>query len=256
MKYIKYMLLIFLCVFSFYISDTLLLYVENSSPLMQTINDYTDYEEYAPVNAVVEGNTIIPGKKGRVVNKRESYLKMNDFGTFNDTFFVYDYIDPEVSLKDNLDKVIVGAQDKTKIALIVDTDKFDQYFYDNKIYYSRLITIDDHVEIYEYAEYINGNVDENDFYDLNYYFKRNKINNKICILGSSNIKACKDNKYFIIDPSLNLYHSNVSSIKSKLTGGNILYIHDDVTLSELKVIINEINYKRIDIIKLSELIKE
>lgn len=109
---------------------------------------------------------------------------------------------------------------------------------------------------HEYIEYINGNLDETNFYDLNYYLKRNKINNKICILGSSNIKACKANKYYIVDPSLNLYHSNVSSIKSKISGGNILYIHDDVLLSELKLIINEINYKRIDIIKLSDLIKE
>lgn len=140
MKYIKYTLLIFLCVFSFYISDTLLLYVENSSPLMQTINEYQNLDEYEPVNAIVDGNTIIPGKKGRVVNKRESYLKMNDFGTFNETFFVYDYIDPEVSLQDNLDKVIIGALDKTKIALVVDSDKFDDYLYDSKIYYSKLVS--------------------------------------------------------------------------------------------------------------------
>lgn len=256
MKYIKYMLLIFLCVFSFYVSDSLLLYVENSSPLMQSINEYQDLDEYEPVNALVDGNTIIPGKKGRVVNKRESYLKMNDFGTFNETFFVYDYIDPEVSLEDNLDKVIIGALDKTKISIIVDTDKYDDYFYDSKIYYSKLVSSNTQITENEYIEYINGNIDEDTFYDLNYYLKRSKVDNKICIIGSSNIKACKANKYYLIDPSINLYHSNVAAIKSKISGGNILYIHDDVTLSELKVIINEINYKRIDIIKLSDLIKE
>ena len=120
MKYFKYALVITLCVLSFYASDRLILYVENLSPLMKEIKMYEDTLYESPVNAIIEDNTIISGKNGRELNKRESYLKMNDFGSFNETFFVYDYIKPDISLKDNLDKIIIGNVDNSKIALIVD----------------------------------------------------------------------------------------------------------------------------------------
>lgn len=256
MKYFKYGLLVFLCVMSFYVSDKLLLYVENLSPIMQAINEVDDYDEYVPVNAIIDGNTIIPGKKGRTINKRESYLKMNDFGAFNETFFVYDYQDPDISLKDNLDKVIIKGSDKNKISLVIDTNKFDNYFKENGIVVTKLIQSQESVTNNEFIKYINANLDEDKFYDLNYYLKRKKLNDKICIVGESNINVCKTLKYYLVEPSLNMYHSNIVTVKTKLEGGSILYIHDDISLSELKVIIQEINYKKLEIVSLKEQIKE
>ena len=119
MRKLKYLVLIVMSIFSFYISDKLLLMVEGMSPLMQTINEVKDFKEYEPVDAVINGNTIIPGKKGRTINKRETYLKMNDFGTFNETFFVYDYQEPEISLKDNLDKIIIKGNMNVKAKQLV-----------------------------------------------------------------------------------------------------------------------------------------
>ena len=139
MKNVKYAVLIVMSIFSFYISDKLLLMVEGMSPLMQTINEVKDFREYEPVNAIIEGNTIIPGKRGRTINKRETYLKMNDFGTFNETFFVYDYQEPEISLKDNLDKIIIKGNNNSAISLIVDTDIFDEYLKGENIKYTKLI---------------------------------------------------------------------------------------------------------------------
>ena len=104
--------------------------------------------------------------------------------------------------------------------------------------------------------YVNANGDETDFYDLNYYLKRNKINNKICLVGFSNIKVCNDLRYYLVEPNLNMYHSNVVNIKSKVSGGDILYVHDNVSLAELKVVINEIKYKGLTIVHLNDLIKE
>lgn len=256
MRKLKYLVLIVMSIFSFYISDKLLLMVEGMSPLMQTINEVKDFKEYEPVNAVINGNTIIPGKKGRTINKRETYLKMNDFGTFNETFFVYDYQKPDISLYDNLDKVIIKGNSETDIYLIVDTDTFDDYLIENKINFTKLIKDETKIEKSEYINYINSNNEETEFYDLNYYLKRNKKNNKICLVGSSNMNVCLSLKYFLIEPNLNMFHSNVANIKSKLKGGDILYVHDNVSLSELKVIISEINYKGLKITNIKELIKE
>ena len=179
MKNVKYAVLIVMSIFSFYISDKLLLMVEGMSPLMQTINEVKDFREYEPVNAIIEGNTIIPGKRGRTINKRETYLKMNDFGTFNETFFVYDYQEPEISLKDNLDKIIIKGNNNSAISLIVDTDIFDEYLKGENIKYTKLINDENKIKKSDLINYVNANGDETDFYDLNYYLKRNKINNKI-----------------------------------------------------------------------------
>lgn len=256
MKYIKYSFLIILCVGSFYVSDQLLLYVESLSPLMQTINEYEDYGEELPVNAIIDGNTIIPGKNGKVINKRESYLKMNDFGTFNETFFVYDYIKPDISLKDNLDKIIIGSSDTTSVALIVDNEPFEKYLLQQKIFYTKLADDEEDVIDNEFIEYINSISDEEDFYDLNYYFKRKKVNKKMCLVGYSNMKACKDNNYYLITSSLDFYKSNIAMNKSKISGGSIIFIHDNLSLSECKIILNEINYNNLGIVKLSEFISE
>ncbi len=255
MKYLKFTLLLFLCVFSFYMSDRILLIVEEASPLMQTINQVEDFDEYEPIDAKIEGNTIIPGKKGRVINKRETYLKMNDFGAFNETFYVYDYISPGVSIEDNLDKIIIKGLDDNKVSLVVDSNKYDDYLTKKKIVYSKIVDNEENVNN-KNIEYINGCLDNNRFFDMNYYLKRNKIKSNICIIGKSNIKECMNNKYYLVDPTLNLYHNNVLTIKKSLEGGVIIYVHDDVLLSELEVIINEINYRNMSIVKLSELIKE
>lgn len=256
MKKIKYLVLIAMSVFSFYISDKLLLMVEGMSPLMQTINEVSDFKEYEPVDAIIDGNTIIPGKKGRTINKRETYLKMNDFGTFNETFFVYDYTKPDVSLYDNLDKVIIKGNSKTDISILVGTNTYDDYLIENKISFTKIISSEDSIKKSDLITYINGNLEEKKFYDLNYYLKRNKKNSKICLVGETNLNICNELKYFLIEPNVDLYHSNVTNVKMNIEGGDIIYVHDNVSISELKIIINEVNYKGLRIVKLSELIKE
>lgn len=256
MKKIKYFVLVMVSVFSFYISDKLLLMVEGMSPLMQTINEVKDFKEYEPVDAIIDGNTIIPGKKGRTINKRETYLKMNDFGTFNETFFVYDYKKPNISLYDNLDKVIIKGNSKENVSLIVESNIYDEYFKSNNISYTKVISNEDDLIKDDIVSYINGNLVESEFYDLNYYLKRNKKNSKICLVGKTNLNICNELKYYLIEPNVDLYHSNVTNVKMSLGGGDIIYVHENVSLSELKIIMNELNYRGFKVVKLSELIKE
>lgn len=256
MKKIKYLVLIVVSVFSFYISDKLLLMVEGMSPLMQTINEVKDFKEYEPVNAIIDGNTIIPGKKGRTINKRETYLKMNDFGTFNETFFVYDYQKPDISLYDNLDKVIIKGNSNSDLSLIVEGNTYDEYLTGNKINYTKVIDDNERIIKNDLVSYINGNLEKSEFYDLNYYLKRNKKNSKMCLVGLSNMNICSELKYYLIEPNVDLYHSNVASVKTNLQAGDIIFVHNNVSLAELKIIINEVNYKGLNIVKLGELIKE
>ena len=254
MKYIKYSLVVFLCLFSFYFSDRAILFIENQSPIMKTIRQNSASLKTDAVNAIIEGNTIIPGKNGRIVNERESYLKMNDFGAFNETFYVYDAIKPEISLYDNLDKIIIGSSDNQSVALIIESDDLATYLDDEGIFYSKIIYMADEVE--DDRDYINGNANTREYEDLNSLLKRKKLNNKICLIGYSNLSLCKEYKYFLVSPTLTIYKSNLANAKSQISGGQIIHLTKDLSLSEAKVIINQIRYKDLNFVYLSTLIDE
>lgn len=255
MKYVKYALVITLCVLSFYASDRLILYVENLSPLMKEIKMYEDSLYESPVNAIIEDNTIITGKNGRELNKRESYLKMNDFGSFNETFFVYDYIKPKISVMDHLDKVIIGNVSDTDVALIVDNKTIEEYLLTEKIKFSKIITKQDEINKKEIT-YINGASDEDDFNDIRRFLKKNNLNKNVCIVDLSNHTACINNKSFIIKPTIELKSSNISSYINNTKGGSIIKIDKNLTLNEFKVYLSKLKYNNLEIVDLIDLIKE
>lgn len=216
---------------------------------MQTIRQVEDEYNTKPIDAIIEGNTIIPGKKGTVVNERESYLKMNEFGVFNENFFVFDYIKPDISLSDFKDKIIVGSSKKDYVSVIIDNWKFKDYLKDNK--YSYIIK-SSNINIYPNVTYINGCVDN--YKSINNYLKSKKKLSNIILAENANIHDNKDN--YIISPTVDLYHSNYYSTISKIEGGSIIYIHDNVTLSEFKVLMDTIKYKKLGIMELTEFITE
>lgn len=255
MKYIKYALVITLCVLSFYASDRLILYVENLSPLMKEIKMYEDSLYESPVNAIIEDNTIITGKKGRELNKRESYLKMNDFGSFNETFFVYDYIKPEISVMDHLDKVIIGNVSDTDVALIVDNKTIEEYLLTEKIKFSKIVKEQDEINKKEIT-YINGASNEDDFNDIRRFLKKNNLNKNICMIDISNHFACINTKSFIIKPTIELKSSNISSYVNNTKGGSIIKIDKNLTLNEFKVYLSKLKYNNLEIVDLIDLIKE
>lgn len=252
MKYIKYSILSFILIFSFYISDKLLLYVESLSPIMKEINNY-DFKEEKPVNAIIEGDKIIPGKNGKRINKRESYLKMNDFGKFNETFFVYDYIKPDISLIDNNEKIIIKGNKKDLVSIIVNNN-YD-YFINNNIKFTYIVSDIKDVVNSDVITYINSFYDDYDFLSLNSKFKRNKINDRICLFGKSNLELCKKKDYFIVKPSIEINSNNIIDILN-IKGGDILFLDKDLSLEKIKYIISNIKYNNLKIVKLSELISE
>lgn len=230
----------------------MVLYVESLSPIMKNIEEVKKNYETLPVDAVIDGNTIVPGKNGSKVNSRESYLKMNEFGTFNDTFFVYDSIKPKISLYDNLDKIIIKGFDEKSVSLIFIND--NELLNSLKISYS--VVLKDKLNKKDNINYINGGITESDFKYVNKQISKNKLNYYICLAGHSNLDLCKKNKYMIVSPSLEINRSNLSFTKSKIEGGQIILLSNNLSLDELKIIINEIRYKGLEITDLSKLISE
>lgn len=228
--------------------------VQDMSPIMKEIKELSK-NETLPVNAEIKNDTIIPGISGLRINERESFIKMNEFGTFNETFLVYDDIKPDISLYDNLDKVIIDTKKKNDIAIIID-DKFnlEDTLDEANIPYSKVIKTIDEVE--KDKHYINGNSSEKDFIKLNSYLKKNNLNDKVCLIHSSNRGLCQKYKYFLVKPTSIIRHSNIAEYKKLINGGNIIKLDSSININELKIILNYIRYKNLTIITLPDLVKE
>ena len=240
----SYIVLIILTIMSFYVSDKAILYIENLNPLMKEIKYKSDNLNSLPVNAIIEGNTIIPGVNGKSINIRESFLKMNEFGAFNETFYVYDYIKPDISLNDNLDKIIVKGNKLDSVSII----------YNGNLDINHTSLISNTNEINN-NNFINISSEEIDFKNINNYIKRKKLN-KICLINYSNISLCRKYKYYIVKPNIELTNNNYISNVSNINGGDIIYISDDLKIEYINHLLNELKYKNYKIIDLINIISE
>ena len=212
------------------------------------MNDYY----ISPVDAIIYNDTIIPGINGKEVNKQASLIKMEEFGAFNDTYLIYNKVKPNISLDDYKDKVIIrGNPSKRSIALILEENSnLEEYLLNKNIKYSIIATLN--TTLSQNKDYINGEKDQNKASDLNSLLNKKKINKKICLVNYSNIDFCKNKKYFIIKPSIELNNLTFNNINN----GEIILITQNTTLDSLNNLIIKANHLDLSFVSLSELIAE
>ncbi len=255
MKYFKYSILMLLVVFSFYFTEKIMIYMENKNPLMKEINKKEMLYKIKPVNAVIKDNTIIPGINGKEVDKRKSLLKMEEFGSFNETFLKYKTNKPEVSLDDYKDKVIIkGNPTKRMISFILEEHaNIENYLIKNKIKYNYIAKIN--TNLTKNREYINGENTIEKASDLNSLLNKNKVNSKICLINYSNIKYCKEKEYYLIEPMIKT-NNNINFILNDIYSGSMILIKKNTSLENIKLILSEIKKQDLNIVYVSELISE
>lgn len=255
MKYFKLIGIMSLLSFSFFLTDFVTELAINSNPLMQSIKDNSNNYNVCSVNATIENNTIIPGIKGKRVNEMESYLNMKDFGVFNINYLIYDSILPDISIENNKDKIIISGNKSIRQVsiLIKDNDNILEYSKDNNIIYSKLIDIKNTLDL---GENINISSDSKDFSNLNTLLNKNELNKNICILNYSNIESCRNNKYYIVNPSIEYSNSNYVSELNNISNGSIILISDNLSIDNYIILIEYLKNKDLKIVYLSELIKE
>ena len=118
-KILKIIGLISLTCFSFFVTEKTALVVSDMDEIMIEIkNNYKSYKQKS-IDAIIDGDTIIPGISARDVNIKKSYKNMKINGYYSDKLFVYDYTKPNISLIDNIDKYIIkGNSNKRMVSLI------------------------------------------------------------------------------------------------------------------------------------------
>lgn len=254
MKKTKYIFLLTLSALTFYITDKVLIFIDNQKPLMKEIKLNASKYETKPVNSIIKDNTIIPGLSGKEVNYKKSLIKMEDFNTFNENFLEYNTVMPEISLENNKDKIIIkGNSKKRKVSLILeeDTEK-EEYLENSKINYDIISTLN--TDFSKEREYLNGYSNNEDFDSLETILKKNKLNTGICLTSHNNYDYCiKKQKYIVL---LSKENNRVNDIINEITSGSIIYIPKTMKLSNFKLIISEIQRQDLKIVYLSSLISE
>lgn len=251
----KYIGITGVLLFSFYYTEKMSNFVINNSSLVMEINENVDEFNIIPVSAVIDGNYITPGINGSIVNVLKSYNNMKGLDAFNSYYLIYDKVIPNISLNNNKDKIIKnGNKDKSSVAIII-KDNIDiiNYSKEKKINITRLIDYDTY-DKYAYYEQINNDI--NRYKDVEKLLNNNNINKNICIINNNNLSLCQENKKYLVEATIVLNNYNLGTIKDAIESGYIIYINDNVSLADYKILVRQIYYQDLDIVSLSKLITE
>lgn len=241
--------------FSFFYTEKIANYVLENNELYKAIDAEKDTYEVLSVNASINGNYIVPGLNGEVVNVKDSYYNMKDIEVFNAYYLKYDITYPDVSLYSNIDKIInKGNSLKNSVAFILEYDSnLINYFIDNNIAASVIVTLDTFSKESS-LEQLNGEIDG--FNDLESLINKYTNNHNICYVTKGNIDLCKDNGKYLVQSDKVINNSSILQIKSNIESGDIYYVNKNTDIKSIQLIINSIIYKDLEIVPISELISE
>lgn len=241
--------------FSFYYTEKIAIIMQNKNPIMQKINEIEDNYVVQATNAVIEGEYITPGISGQKVNKNKSFVNMKSFGSFHEYYLIFDDIKPDISLVDNKDKIIhKGNHNKKAVALLVDhNEQILKYLEENKIKASILVE-EDTYKSNSYFEQINN--DFNAYGNVESLLNKNNHNQNICYIKMMDIEECKKNEKYLVEESFSLSQTNIVEAKQSIFSGAIILIKPSARLDEFKLLVNEIKFKGLNFIYLSDLIAE
>lgn len=253
-KRLNIILTIILFILSFYYTHLISNFIKEKDPIMVKIKENKDKFEHQKINAIIKDNTIIPGLNGKIIDINKSYSKMKKVNKFSSSLFVYKEINPDISLTNHFDKLIIKGNNYSKnISLVL---------YLNDINILKKLNNKPFLNIMLDNNFINNN--------LNYL---TTINNNIIVLEQKKLENiwiidycfskdlfyayCSNYQKYTIKPIFitNNYFYNTYNY---LENGMILAynIITDKNLEELKTIVSYLNNLHYNIVSIDELIKE
>lgn len=264
--------------FSFFYTDKILEVIREEDKIMIEINSIVDDYKVIPVDAMILGNTIIPGISGKCVNVMNSYNKMKISGIFNEQLLEFDTISPNISIANNKDKFIVkGNSSKNMVSIVfilnnnLYFDKINDIFSSREVIanyfvdYSYLIENSTKIkEVMNHEFYSYGNKGE--YSPDNLLFSNNlltRIRNKEAIyclssdMNNSVLDLCSNNNFYTVVPTIVGGKNPYTMVKANLSSGSIILLSmNNETITELNIIIDYVKGKGFKIGSLSELLNE
>ncbi|MDD5826419.1 MAG: hypothetical protein PUD25_01445 [Bacilli bacterium] len=275
---VKLLGLLVLIVFSFFYTDKVIEVIREEDEVMIKIKEEKDHYFVKPIDAIVSGNTIIPGINGREVDVDGSYKKMKEQGIYNEKLFVFDEIKPKVRLEDNQDKFIIsGNKNKKMVSLVfsIDSSRYleqvdkilnnknviGNFFVDYSYLISNSTVIKDksHHEFYSYGS--NGIYAPDTILFANNLISRISNNEAIyCFspdMSKKTLSLCSKNNLYTISPTIVGANTPYKNVKNKLESGSIIFLSlNNEGMTELPLVIDYIEGKGYKIVGLSTLLSE
>ena len=279
-KVLEALLVVLALLFSFYYTEKAVIILESNDPIMKEIKENGKSKEEEAIDAKVVDNTLIPGYNGLKINLEESFKKMKNYGSYNQSLLVFEEISPTISIDDYYDKYISSGNGvNTDVALI--------FTLEDSNYLNKLIDILNSTSINS-TLFIDGTVLENNItifsnldkekyelellsYDKSYdemlfknsLYKLETISNKhpkYCYASYDNeevLNLCNNLSMHTIIPTLKLEENIYASIKGNLRNGSIIYVKlSDSNLSSLNILINYIKQRGFTLVTLDTLLNE
>lgn len=279
-KIIEAILVIALVLFSFYYTEKAIVLLESNDPIMKEIKNNSDDHEEGAVDATIDGDYLVPGYNGLEVNLEESFLKMKNYGSYNDALLVFEEVEPNISIEDYYDKYISsgnGISTNISLVFVVDSNSYTDnllnilkemnvvstFFIDGKF-------IDNNTSFLTEAVANNNEVEllsyDNSYDELLFKASIDKIKTltsttpKYCYATYDNeevLNLCSKLSMHTIIPTLRLDSDIYSNAKGNLRSGSIISVKlTESNVKELKVLINYIKQRGFALVTLDVLLNE
>ncbi len=272
--------LISLVCFSFFYTEKISTVIRENDDLLKQIEQIEEQYRVEAIDAIIDGNTIIPGVSGSQIDVKSSYKKMKKVDTFNSNLLVYEDIKPKVSVNAVYDKYIIsGNKNKKEVSLL--------FLVENKTNIDKVVSALRKYDI-KVTFYIDGNwfeqnnekitnliEDGNVIGNLGYNYQYNTsgvswMNTIVTKIGNQNatycyvetedeetLNICKNNRSYTIKPNLVVDNNPLIAIKQNITNGSIISVKINNQLNnELPLIIEYIHSKDLKIVTLADLLNE
>jgi len=254
-KYLKLFGILSLLCFSFYYTEQIAMFMQSKDPIYESIKAIEEEYRIDFVNANILNDTIIPGVYGQTVNIEKSFQNMKKIGFFREDALVFDESKPEVSLDEHKEKIIErGNPLKGGVSFILEEESLILYFEEMGLPYSVLTTQDTVNKKRNNGIKINATT--RNYEEIEKTLKSKKENSFYCFLGVMEEDFCKSKEKLLIKETLRITKSNFLKTYNKFSSGSILYIEKDIGISNLKLLIESVIFRGLNIMSLDELLSE
>ena len=238
---------ILLVYFSFYYTNKVSNFIKDKDPIMFKIKSNLNKYYKEPINAIINDNTIIPGVSGLTINVNESYTKMKKVNTYLDNMLVFDSVKPTISLKDNLDKLVIsGNKINNNVSILLKINDLDILKKLNNQDYNYLLSEDFINNNIDYLKTINNNIISiNDNINLIDYCYTNNIKSK---------SVCNKPTIYSNPITYNYTYNTINN----LDNGSILtyQVINDNSIKEINKVVSTIKNSGFNIVNLDTLLIE
>jgi peptidoglycan/xylan/chitin deacetylase (PgdA/CDA1 family) len=279
-KFFQVLGFIVLFIFSFYYTEKTVSVVKEYDDIMIKIKEKSEEYNLNSTDAVIDGNTIIPGLSGRKIDINKSYNRMRRYGKYDENLLIYKNVLPSKTVKNNYNHYIIsGSKEKKEVSLIFivrrKTDiknilKILDVYGIKANFFIDYNWLEDNNDLFldlVRKDHLIGNLGDNMRYTesslawIDTVIKRvGKQKDRFCYtekFDEKKLNTCLANKNYMIKPSIKTNEYPYKDIKNSIKKGSIVSFEVNNNLNrEIINIIEYIKSKDLEIVTLDKIIDE